>query len=162
MTQDATSGAGGPTGSLDDVDRRLLDLLIEDGRAPMAGLAKRLGLARSTVQQRMARLAAAGVIAGYTVRLGVNRPTGMAAYVHVTIDSKYGTRIIDELAVLAPIRELHTVSGDADLLALVQARSPEALDDVLDRIGRIPGVVRTSTSVVLSTKVLRPSALDHD
>ena len=145
---------------LDDVDRRLIELLVEDGRAPVAGLAKRLGVARSTVQQRLARLEGAGVIAGYSVRLGVARPSGMAAYVHVTIDGKYGTRIADELAAFPQIRELHAVSGDADLLALVQTRSPEALDDVLDRIGRIPGVVRTSTSVVLSTKVRRPAALD--
>ena len=155
MTRDRSTGP-----VLDDIDHRLLELLVEDGRAPVAGLAKRLGLARSTIQQRLARLEATGIISGYTVRLGVTRPTGMAAYVHVTIDSKYGTRITDELAALTAIRELHTVSGDADLLALVQARSPEALDEVLDRIGRIPGVVRTSTSVVLSTKVRRPATLD--
>jgi len=155
MTRDRATGP-----VLDDIDHRLLELLVEDGRAPVAGLAKRLGLARSTIQQRLARLEATGIISGYTVRLGVTRPTGMAAYVHVTIDSKYGTRITDELAALTAIRELHTVSGDADLLALVQARSPEALDEVLDRIGRIPGVVRTSTSVVLSTKVRRPATLD--
>ena len=56
--------------ALDERDRELLALLAEDARMPLTGLARRLGVARSTVQQRLARLEADGVIAGYSVRLG--------------------------------------------------------------------------------------------
>ena len=124
---------------------------------PIAGLAKRLGVARSTVQQRLARLEGAGVIAGYTVRLGVAPPEGITAYVHLTVDPKFGTRTADELAVIPEIRELHAVSGAFDLLAVVRAPSPVAIDETLDRITRVGGVVRTSSSIVLSTKVHRRS-----
>ncbi len=154
-----TAAVPAPGAGLDDLDRRLLDLLVTDGRAPVAGLAKRLGVARSTVQQRMLRLEASGAIAGYTVRLGVPADEGITAYVHLTVDPKFGTRTADELAVITEIRELHAVSGAFDLLAVVRGASPAAIDAVLDRITRIPGVVRTSSSIVLSTKVLRPPGL---
>jgi len=141
--------------ALDDIDRKIVAALLDDGRLPLAGLAKRVGVARSTVQVRVARLEAAGVIAGYTARLGPAGPRGVAAYVHVTVDAKRGDRVVDDLGAVEAVRELHAVSGDADLLALVQAPTPEELDEVLDRIGRLPGVVRTDTSVVLRTRLRR-------
>jgi len=54
---------------MDDIDRQLIGLLRNDARASVASLAKKLGVARGTVQNRMARLAANGTILGYTVRL---------------------------------------------------------------------------------------------
>lgn len=141
---------------LDDLDRRLLDLLREDARIPTANLARRLHVARSTVQVRLSRLEADGTIAGYTVRLGAAAAaTGVPAILSIVIDVRRIDTVIAALADVDAVRTLHTVSGAVDLVAVVRAADPGELDAVIDRIACIPGVERVQTSVVLRTPLDR-------
>ena len=138
---------------MDDLDQRILDLLVDDARQSVTVLARRLHVARTTLQERMARLERSGVIAGYTVRPGP-AATGrrVTAHVAITIDPKRGDHVQQTLRRIASVRTLHTVSGPFDLIAVVAAESPAEIDSVLDRIGGIPGVERTTSSIVLTTK----------
>lgn len=142
---------------LDRIDRGILDALTEDSRTPLTGLARRLGVARSTVQARLARLEGNGVIAGYTIRRGANsdHDAGIDAVVSIVVRSNQIEGVIKRLGELSSIRCVHAVSGAVDLIANVRSPSPQALDDTLNRIGTIPGVHRTTSAVVLATPVDR-------
>lgn len=137
----------------DPTDRQILDALSVDARQPAAAIARKLGLARSTVQERILRLERTGVIAGYTVRLGPEA-TGrqVTAHVAITVDPKHAASVVGSLATIAEVRTVHTVSGTYDLLAVVAGETTSAIDAILDRIGEIAGVERTTSSILLRTR----------
>jgi DNA-binding Lrp family transcriptional regulator len=136
-------------------DNRLIALLRANAREPTASLARKLGLARSTVQERIARLEREGTINGYTVKLADDAPGHLRAVVMISTDPKQAERVGAELKKMTDVRSLAAVSGASDLIATVEAESPARLDAALDRIGRIHGVARTVSSIVLSEKFSR-------
>ena len=139
-----------------ETDARLLALLKANAREPTASLARKLGLGRSTVQERITRLEREGVIQGYTVRLSEETEARrLSAIVMITADPKQADRVATELRRMSEIRSLSAVSGAHDMVAKVEADTPAKMDACLDRIGRAPGVARTVSSIVLSEKFSR-------
>lgn len=137
-------------------DRQLLDLLAENARIPVAMLARRLHLSRTTVQARLERLEASGVIAGYGVRLSEEAEHGIVkAHVLITLATKALPQVTRDLDALREVRALHSVSGSFDLIAILAAPSISALDAVIDRIGSLDGVEKTLSSIILSTRIDR-------
>jgi len=140
----------------DDTDRTLIALLQANARASTAELARKIGIARTTVVARLARLERDGVIVGYTARLGVDAPEqGVQAYVGISVSPKAARAVLHRLATLPELRQLSTVSGEFDYIALLRAESTARLDALLDEIGEIDGVTRTMTSVVLAVRIDR-------
>lgn len=140
----------------DDLDRGLIALLQSNARAATATLARRLGVARTTVVARLARLEASGVIVGYTVRLAATEGAqGVQAFVNLSVSPKSARAVIERLSMLPELRQLAAVSGEFDYLAVLRAPSTQRLDALLDEIGQIDGVVRTTTSVQLALRVDR-------
>jgi len=139
--------------ALDAGDRKLLALLKEDARLSTAALARALGVARTTVVERLKRLQRNGVVAGYTVRLHP-RVQGRMLRVHVLlrVDAKRGEAVVKALREIPQVRAVYAISGAFDSLAFVEGESTEEIDQVLDAIGALPGVVSTQSSLVLSTK----------
>jgi len=137
-------------------DRQLLDLLKANARESVASLARKLGVARSTVNARIARLESEGVIAGYTVRQGQSpeRPA-ITAHVLLEASAKRADGLIRELKSMPAIRGVYAISGAFDYLAIVETPTTHEMDAILDRIGRIDGVTRTQTSIALSVKFER-------
>lgn len=141
---------------LDDRDLALIRLLEADSRLPTATLARRLGVSRTTVQTRIDRLTSAGVIAGFTVRLGDPLESRrVRGHVLVTAAPKAARHIEATLRTMAQVEALHSVSGAYDMIVEVAAGSIEDLDKVLDDIGLIEGVERTTSSIILSTRIRR-------
>jgi DNA-binding Lrp family transcriptional regulator len=144
--------------SMDKLDRDLTGLLIRNARESVADLARQLGVARTTVISRMRRLERDGRILGYTARLG--RGLGDAriqAYVGISVHPKAGRQVVRQLARFPEVRQLSAVSGESDYIAFVAAETTARLDELLDVIGELDGVSRTSTSVVLAQKLQRPT-----
>lgn len=142
--------------NLDELDRRLLALLQADARAPAADLARRLDVARTTVLARLQRLERQGVIVGYTVRLGREEgERGVEAFVGITTEPKTAREVTQRLATLPELRQLFSVSGEFDYIALLHAETTARLDGLLDEIGAMAGVLRTTTSVVLARRIDR-------
>ncbi len=140
----------------DDLDRNLLALLEANARESTANLARRLGVARTTVLARLARLEREGVIVGYTVRLGHHgADRTVQAYVGIVTDPKKAKDVVRRLGRLPELRQLASVSGEFDYIALLRADSTPRLDALLDEIGEIDGVVKTTSSVVLALRVDR-------
>ena len=136
-------------------DAKLIALLRANAREPTASLARKLGLARSTVQERIARLEREGTIKGYTVKLSEDAIGHLKAVVMISTDPKQAERVGAELKKMTEVCSLAAVSGASDLIATVEVESPARLDAALDRIGRIHGVARTVSSIVLSEKFSR-------
>jgi DNA-binding Lrp family transcriptional regulator len=141
---------------LDATDARLLALLQDNSRASTSALARRLGVSRSTVQDRIHRLERRRIIGGYTVRLhrdyGARR---IRAHVLIRIDPKQAAAIEEALEAMPAVRTLQTVSGVYDLVTTVETDTTEEMDRLLDRIGALNGVEKTTTSIVLSTRLER-------
>ena len=138
---------------LDETDRALVAALRVNARAPAAALARRLNLSRTTVQSRLERLEHSGVITGYTVRLSEAHERGQVlAYVMITVAPKQSAGVIEVVRRLSAVRLLQSVSGPFDLIAMVAAPSVAEVDRVIDAIGMLDGVDRTTSSIVMSTK----------
>jgi DNA-binding Lrp family transcriptional regulator len=140
----------------DATDRALIALLQVDARSSTADLARKLGLARTTVVARLARLERDGVIVGYSVRLASDQDdSGVQAYVGLNVNAKQARTLLLRLSALPELRQLVSVSGEFDYLALLKAGSPARLDRLLDEIGEMDGVLKTHTSVVLAQRIDR-------
>lgn len=137
-------------------DNALIALLRENARASVADLARRLGVSRTTVQSRIERLEARGIIAGYGVRLAPDYERGLVrAHVLLTVTPKLADRVVRDLKALAQVRTLHSVSGSFDMIVIVESPSIGDLDALIDRIGAMEGVERTLSSIILSTRIDR-------
>jgi DNA-binding Lrp family transcriptional regulator len=139
--------------ALDDPDKRLLALLREDARLSTAALARKLGVARTTVVERLNRLATRGVISGFTVRMNP-RYEARLLQVHVLldVDPKKSEGVVAALKAMPQVKAVHAISGAFDSLVFVEGETTEEIDGVLDAIGHLPGVGRTESSLVLSVK----------
>lgn len=127
-----------------------------NARTSTAALGRTLGLSRSTVQDRIARLERQGVIAGYTVKLGGPAPRRtVSALVMLSVNAKLADRVVHTLRKMPELSRLQTISGIYDMCATVTADTHDEMDAALDAIGRIPGVEKTMSSIVLSTKLER-------
>ena len=145
-----------PRPTLDATDRALLALLRDDARAPTAQLARRLGLSRTTVQSRIEKLQRVGVIAGFTVTVADDLEARLVrAHVLITLAPKRSAAIEVALRRIDEVRVLHSVSGPFDLIAIVAAGSIGELDLLIDRIGALEGVERTTSAIVLATRIQR-------
>jgi DNA-binding Lrp family transcriptional regulator len=139
-----------------NADNALIAILRENARAPTAEIARRLGVSRTTVQSRLERLERRGVITGYTLRLSEEQTRSLLrAHILLTIVPKLIREVEAGLREIPAVRTLHSVSGNFDMIAIIEAKSVGELDELADRIGALEGVERTSTSLILSTRIER-------
>lgn len=141
---------------LNSLDERLIHKLKENARISTSELARFLEVSRTTVNSRLKRLEESGVIKGYTLEYGDDYAAKLiTAHVQIKVTQKLTTRTNRELGALNPISSLYAISGDYDLIAVIQAESTAKLNQVLDQIGDLEGVERTNSSVILETKFNR-------
>lgn len=141
---------------MDDLDTSLLRLLLEEPRAGMREYARVLGVARGTVQARLGRLEQSGVIASYAPQLSaamMGYP--VLAFVHLHLAQGRLDEVTAALHAVPEVLEAHSIAGEGDLVCRVAARENAHLEDVIQQLIRLPGVVRTKTEVVLSERVAR-------
>ena len=141
---------------MDDLDRNILGLLSADARMSVATLARKLKVARSTIQARLERLETGGIIAGYTLKLGEEAKQGrLRASVLLTIEPRAQAAILTRLKSIPEIERVFTTSGRFDLLMQVAAPNTAVLDGVLDQIGGLAGVRSSESLIHLSTRIDR-------
>lgn len=141
--------------TIDDLDARLITLLTAEPRLGMLECSRRLGVARGTVQARLDRLVDRGVVTGFgpdvsPAALGYD----VTAFVSMEIRQIAGHEpVADRLAAIPEVLEVHTITGDSDLLCRVVARTNADLQRVIDRIVDVQGVLRTNSIIALDTPV---------
>jgi DNA-binding Lrp family transcriptional regulator len=107
---------------LDDIDRQLLSILQLNAREPVAEIARRLGVARTTVVARIERLEQTGIIGGYTLKLGRDVvDASLQAYVGVTVQPRAGRDVIRRFGRIPEVHQLCAVSGEYDYVAWLRA-----------------------------------------
>jgi DNA-binding Lrp family transcriptional regulator len=141
---------------MDAIDEQLLSALRDNARASTAKLARLVGRSRTSVQSRLDRLEREGVIVGYSVRVAPEHELGaVRAHVMIKVGPKEARAVTAALKAIPQVRVLHSVSGDVDLIAVAATASVAEMDEVIDRIGALDGVERTTSSIILSTKFER-------
>jgi DNA-binding Lrp family transcriptional regulator len=135
---------------LDATDARLLLALRDDPRATVLALAERVGLARNTVQARLARLEQGGALASFEQRIdpaALGYP--LTAFITVQVTQRMLAELADALAAVPEVVEVFGLSGPTDLLVRVVAADAEDLYRVAGQILATPGVERTDTALVM-------------
>lgn len=143
-----------PVRQLDDTDLKLIGLLKRDARKPVVALAKAVGLSRSAVQGRLARLEEEGTIQGYTAVLGHEggRRGGAKAVLLLSIGSRPCATVIQRFRDWPEIRACWSVAGPTiDAVVVVEAADNEELGSVRARLAEVPGVTAITTAPILST-----------
>ncbi|MDZ3832698.1 MAG: Lrp/AsnC family transcriptional regulator [Sphingopyxis sp.] len=142
--------------NLDEVDERLLTLLRDDARQTIAQLAKEVGISRGQIYSRLARLEEENVVAGYTVRLGdAFAASRVRAHMMIKTLPRYHREVEQALASLPQVQAIHAISGEYDMIAMLEADDSVQLNELIDDVGLFEGVERTTTSVILATKLER-------
>ncbi|WP_341212787.1 Lrp/AsnC family transcriptional regulator [uncultured Limimaricola sp.] len=136
----------------DDLDRRLIAILREDGRAPISKLATILEVSRATVQARLDRLLDNGAVLGFTVRARQDHgPDGVHAVMMIEVSGQSTTAVIRRLRGLPELRQLHSTNGKWDLVAQLSAESLTDFDRVLREVRAVQGITNSETSILLSS-----------
>jgi len=143
---------------MDQLDRRLIELFARQPRVGVLEASRRLGVARGTVQARLDKLAAAGVITGWGPELSpaaLGYPVTAFLTLEIRQDARVGGHdaVGEHLASIPEVLEVHTITGAGDLWARVVARSNADLQRVIDRVLESPAIVRSSTVIALATQV---------
>lgn len=137
---------------LSEKDEELLSILRCNGRASISDIARVLNLSRTTVQNRIAKLEQNQVIKSYSVELGSGYENQLvSAHVSLKVKPKLRSSVSTALRKIHQISQHYSISGEYDLLAIVQAQTLEQLSRVLDNMCSLEGVERTNTSLILET-----------
>ncbi len=141
---------------MDQLDRLIIAALQHNARASTTGIAAKLGVARTTVHERISRMEDRGVIAGYSVVLrDPEDEPRVNVVVMLEVQQKETSRIIKRLEAYPEIKLCLSINGDYDLLLSAEAPRIEDLDILVDELAAIPGVLRTNTSVVFGRRIDR-------
>lgn len=142
------------TNALDDLDGRLVEALAASPRVGVLELARRLGVARGTVQARLDKLQARGVISGFGPDVDVSS-IGYEVLAFTTLEIVQGrlADVVEHLRAIPEVLEAHSTSGPGDLHCRVVARTNSHLQDVINRILEVQGIGRTSTVLALSEQI---------
>ena len=142
--------------TLDEIDTQILALLMDDARMPVATIAKRVDIARTTAIARISNLEKRGIIAGYGVRLNQDLyQPAVRAYVGIAVDPRRTAALVKLLEKMPQVETLCAVSGPVDYMLTLRCQSTGELDRVLDQIGATDGVRQTSTSIILTKRIDR-------
>lgn len=137
---------------MDDTDRRLVSLLRENSRMPVATLAAILGLSRATVQSRIDRLIADGTIAGFTIKLRPGtEPDAICAIMMIEIEGERSEQVLKALRGLPEAAAIHTTNGRWDLVVELKTANLDGFDKALRRIREMKGIASSETSLLLSS-----------
>ena len=137
---------------LDDKDRQILDLLRADARLPLKTLAARVGLARSTLRDRLSRLEADGTIRGYHADIA-DGGSNVSAYLFVRLKSTPAPGLIALLRRMPEVKSCTSLTGDIDLLVEIAAGTTDRVNAVRDRISSHEPVADLTTSIVLNRNI---------
>jgi DNA-binding Lrp family transcriptional regulator len=162
-----------PVETLDALDARLLLLLTDEPRLGVLECSRRLGVARGTVQARLDKLVARGVLGGFPPALDLAAMGyGLTAFAVVEIAQGFRSEVAERFAAIPEVCEVHATTGVGDLLVRMVARSNADLQRVIDEVVDVAGVHRLASSIALSTPIplrvrpllerLRDAADPHD
>lgn len=139
---------------LDEIDKKIIEMLQEDSRKTFVEIAKELGVSDPTIHARVKKLQEAGIIEKFTAVLAPAKvEKGVAAFIEINIKPKTIEPVIRNLIKLDEVLEIHETYGDYDIIAKIRAKTNEDLRDLVAKeIRTIPYIVNTKVTTVLKTR----------
>jgi Lrp/AsnC family leucine-responsive transcriptional regulator len=142
--------------AVDEIDRKLLAVLLEDAKQKYAELGAKIHLSPAAVFERVKRLERDGIVRRFTVALDPVA-VGLPVCAFIRVKTRLSCRsVAQSLAAMHELEECHAVAGEDCLLLKVRVASPQALEQLLDRVRSVEGLESTITTVVLTTHFERP------
>jgi len=141
---------------MDQKDKMLISLLRKNARTSTSELARKMAMSRTTIQERIKRLEQRGDISGYTVTLSKEITENLVtAHVTIKVEPAAQTSAIRYMQKMQSARALYTISGEYDLIVILEAKNTAELDAALDDLAAVAGIQRTKTSIILRKKFER-------
>lgn len=132
---------------IDNLDKRILEIMKKDSRRPFVEIASQLGVSEGTVRSRVHRMTEEGIIRGFTIKTSSKN---VKALVEIRIDVNTDTEeIAKELASYEGVTEVFEVTGDQDIIALVDVESSQNLNDIIERVRKYDNILSTRTRLIL-------------
>lgn len=140
--------------AIDPLDARLIRALADTPRAGVMELARQLGVARGTVQARLEKLQRRGIVTGFSPDVDL-RAMGYGVLAFLTLEIAQGrlADVVEHLAGIPEVLEVHATTGPGDLHARVVARTNEHLQHVIGMILDVHGIMRTTTQIALTEQL---------
>lgn len=132
---------------MDAIDRQILAMLRSNARLPLKTIAATVGLARSSVRERLSKLESAGTIGGYHARVADEGAIG--AILQLRLARTPSPDIVAAVTGMAEVARCYSLSGEIDLLVEIEASDSATLNAARDRIALIAGVEDTTTALIL-------------
>lgn len=139
---------------MDDVDKKLLDFLEVNARETVSALAGKVGLSRTTVQERLTRLERDGEIEAYTIRRRTPvDAAGVRAYLMIKTNGALCHEIAPHLEKWPEVKFFESIAGEIDALVCVEVKHTEALGSLRDKIAEFHQVCDIQTLSVMKTRI---------
>ena len=132
---------------IDNLDKRILEIMKKDSRCPYVEIAEKLGVSEGTVRSRVHKMTEDGIIRGFTIKTSSKN---VKALVEVRIDVNTDTEeIARKLSEYDGVTEVFEVTGDQDIIAIVDVESSQSLNEIIERVRRYDNVLSTRTRLIL-------------
>ncbi|MBR2255145.1 MAG: Lrp/AsnC family transcriptional regulator [Candidatus Methanomethylophilaceae archaeon] len=132
---------------MDNLDKKIIEILKKDSRCPFVEIANQLGVSEGTVRSRVHKLTEDGVIRGFTIKTSSK---SVKALVEIRIDVNTDTQqIAKELAEYEGVTEVFEVTGDQDIIVIVDVESSQMLNDIIESVRRYDNILSTRTRLIL-------------
>ena len=132
----------------DKIDEKIIGYLKEDSRGSFVDIGKKLKLSESAVRRRVKNLVDNGTIKKFTLEIGEENTT--SAIVLVSVDSTTDTSKVSlKLAKLDGVKTVYEITGQYDITTIITADSISEINNTIDALRKIPGVVDTNTVIIL-------------
>jgi len=132
---------------IDNLDRKIIDILKDDSRRPFVDIADQLGVSEGTVRSRVHRMTDEGIIRGFTIKTSSKN---VKALVDIRMDvNTEGEDIASQLSNIPGVTEVYEVTGDQDMVVVVDVDSSQKLNEIVDKIRRFKSILSTRTRLIL-------------
>ncbi len=133
---------------MDGIDREIVRILRDDGRAGYISIGKRVGLSEGAVRKRIRVLVDSGVIRRFTVKVGVSE--GAEAIALLSVNPSFPTQVVSgRIQGIANVETVYEVTGEYDIVAVIGGMSVVEVNECIEKIRRVEGIVKTNTMIVL-------------
>ena len=134
----------------DKIDEKIIDFLRNDSRESFVDIGKKLKLSESAVRRRVRNMVDSGTIKRFTVEIGDKNTT--SAIVLISVDSTIDTsKVSVKLTKLEGVKTVYEITGQYDITAIISAPNIAEINNSIDALRKIPGVIDTNTVIILRT-----------
>ncbi len=133
---------------MDAKDKEIIKILKDKGRAGFVDIGKKIGLSEGAVRKRIQMLSDSGVIRKFTVKVGVTE--GAEAIVLLAINPAYPTQEVSKkIQTILNVETIYEVTGEYDIIAIIGAMNVNEVNECIDKIRRVEGIMKTNTMIIL-------------